>query len=233
MRAVRGDGHCLFRAVTGQMVEKFANSIAEEQTQFQSKLAATMTGLKGSVDLEVAAIERQKAPSGPLDQPTVDTRKTEVQNRFNELERSYTQFTQEFLPKIQRREITAEKLLNTQASSDSIVHFYRQLASEWNRQKPDNDAYRTEAARVSGSFETYDKNMRDMRRAEMGGTDELRAIAAATGVNILVEDAKVCGEKNRDYEYSIGDAPKTRQNEVVVLYRPGHYDALTRKPPRS
>jgi len=119
---------------------------------------------------------------------------------------------------------SAAEVMNSKEDSDRIVSFLRDLACEYNR-KNSTDVFESYAAVTDANKEQYLANMKDMRKAELGGEPEIKALEKTLGIHLAICDTPAVGKKQLRPETLLKESQnKNAHTSLFLLYRPGHYD---------
>ena len=195
---IRGDGHCLFRAVAFLLADQLLQQSFEDRDQFFIGLAERVAALNTLTD------------------------------RFLKEPRSLALLHKEFMDifmNIASEKHFIREVLNDRVASQKVVAFLRVLSCAQNRVHTD-ETYAQQAAAYSGSLSEYEAAMTDMKVAELGSEGEVRALAQALGINLQVLDVQSVGNGGEIYpehlRFITNHGPSSQTG--FLLYRPGHYD---------
>lgn len=217
---IRGEGHCLFRALAGSVFHLYAKSTAAERTQIDDRLNKLQAEL-----------------------PLTGYIKKDDFISFCRLLNSIHQKDKDPV-----REF--EAILKDRSKSEQLVAFFRKLTVAQTAQLAEDIDYRQtlEAQAHDENFsrlEDYLDDMVTMKNRTYGGEAELRAFTTAFDIKVKLHQPDRIGK----YEESKPEFPKNPKLEkdlrlgmlreinpespeigsVDLLYSPGHYDLLIAK----
>lgn len=217
---IRGEGHCLFRALAGSYLHLYAMSSPGERGQIDDRL----NQLQAELPL-TGYIKKE-------DFITFCGILTSIHERGKD---PFKQF---------------ETILKNKTTSDRLVEFFRKLAVAEAAQLAEGQEYRQvleQHAQVESfrTLEAYFADMISMNKRTYGGELEVNACAKALGVTIKLhqpdrigryEQSRAQFREDSKMEERLRHAmvrefnPGSRAiGQVNLLYSPGHYDLLIAK----
>jgi Peptidase C65 Otubain len=119
-----------------------------------------------------------------------------------------------------------EIMIHSQISND-LVKFTRTLACSWNKLYG-NEVFENEAIVYAGSKDLYLADQVDMQKADLGGNPEIVALSNVFKIGFTVLNAPVIGRGDLSagrMDFSVAD----KFYDILMLYRPGHYDLAVKK----
>jgi len=217
---IRGEGHCLFRALAGSIFHLYATGTPAQRTQIDDRLNA---------------LQAELPHTGYIKKDDF----TSFCRLLNSVHQKDKDPTKEF-----------EAILKDKERSDRLVDFFRKLTVAQTAQAAGDNEYRKilEAQAEDENFsslEEYFANMVSIKNRSYGGEVELRAFATAFNIKIHLhqpdrigkyEQSKSLFSADRKLEKNLFNAmerviaPESSPvGSVDLLYSPGHYDLLVRK----
>lgn len=216
-RPIKGDGHCLFRAVSAGLL----NHLKE---RLDTGNLSEVEGFVARLDAYPKEQQLLKKCIGQMmqNEPTIREKVNEAAAaRFPQVS-GY--FNDNFDP-------TVANLMNDKTISDELVKALRKIAVRYLE-----DYIKTEAGEAckyilesdkfgNGDANAYLAKMKDMSREELGAAPELLALERTLGLGIDIVDSNSSALSNKiDIVRADEGRAKTEPGSIFILRRDAHYD---------
>lgn len=220
-RSIRGDGHCLFRALAASVLE-YVIEHPEAADQIIARLATNHPAQSAILQ---AQFDKLQESSG-------------LMKKVGRL------FQEKLLPTflggqtvVDRIDPAVEKIIGDQQISDSLVKTLRELAVAYEQNEVNSDPAGPMAIVLASDeagdnqIDTYWDNMKDMslEYPYMGGYPELLALEKMLGIGINILDTESSAHKGSIVETAADDSRPVHEGKLHILHRGAHYDLAVKK----